>query len=246
VFTKSTIKKLARKFGLYVKKTPNAFARNPAEIIQVDFDFVIRDFLMSQGRESKVCFLQVGASGSGPLRPYIRKYNFSGVFIEPQKYFFRKLKKMYSSEDNIKIHNAAIASEVGQKTLYSIANPDSKDMPEWAREISSLDRNTLLHHADSIPNLKERIEQTQVDALHLMDIVKKEKLDNLDIIQIDVEGLDAEVVRMVNFDVVQPSIIQFEHKHLSSSAHSSVVDYLVSYGFEIGWTGPDTVAYRRP
>lgn len=255
---KDTLKKILREYGvyiercppsygIYVERCPSAVARDPEEIIKIDFDFVMRDFVMNRGGPDGVVFLQVGANDGchGPLSHYISNHHWRGLLVEPQDYYFQKLEAVYSSEEEISLLNAAVSHESGQKTLYSVADPEADDMPSWAGGIASFHRDTLLSHAGQIPNLEERINSTPVDTYHLMELVKKEGLSDLDLLQIDVEGFDAEVVKMVDFDIVQPSIIQFEHEHLSNSDHNSAVDYLVSNGFKVARSGIDTVAYRR-
>jgi len=71
-------------------------------------------------------------------------------------------------------------------------------------------------------------------------------IDRVDLLQVDVEGYDAEVVRMFDFDRWRPSIVNFEHTHLSPRDHESAMRHLVSHGYQIATTGVDTMGYASP
>jgi hypothetical protein len=78
-----------------------------------------------------------------------------------------------------------------------------------------------------------------------MNLLEKRGMTDVDIIQIDVEGFDGEVVKMLNFCKINPSIIQFEHEHLDNKSHVDVVRVLVSNGYLVVPSGENTVAYKR-
>ena len=245
---KGLIKRILRSYGICIERYPRALARVPSKMISVDLDFVLRDFIIGRGRPDDVTFMQIGAfdGRSGPLGKYIQKYGWKGVLLEPQEKYFHKLKDTYRDNSKVQLVRAAISHDNGVKTLYSVSDPEAEDMPEWAGQISSFDRDTLLSHGDAIPNLENRISATEVPTYNLMDLIHEQRFFNIDILQMDVEGFDAEVVNMVDFEMVRPSVINFENKHLNSHEYNSALRYLISNDYEVSKAGPDTVAYDRP
>jgi hypothetical protein len=71
-------------------------------------------------------------------------------------------------------------------------------------------------------------------------------VDVIDLLQVDVEGYDAEVIRMFDFDRFRPSIVRFENMHLTPEDHESAVERLIGYGYRIAASDPDTLAWHEP
>lgn len=248
---KKTVQALLSQRGILVESAPPGLNRE--ERLTVDFDFVVRDFLGAVESPSDVTFMQVGAfdgvSGD-PIHEYVTRYDWAGLLIEPQPYYFQRLQDTYADQEGISLFQGAVARNEGHKTLYVVDNPEADDLPDWAGQIASFDRDTLLSHAaergGSIPDLEARIHQETVRVMHPMNLLKQSDLLGVDIIQIDVEGFDAEVVLMLDLNAIQPRIIHFEHKHLTPGDYNAAVEFLTSHGYRIAQSWPDTVAYMRP
>jgi FkbM family methyltransferase len=222
------------------------FCVNPHEIIYLDFDFIVRDYLSRLEEPGNVTFLQVGAMDgetADPLQDYVRRYEWRGLLIEPQSYYFEQLQDTYADQENLEFFNGAVDHDSGFRTLYTV-DQEADNLPKWTGGFASFDRSHL-----SSRGLEEWIREERVPVEHPMDLLERSSLTDIDIVQIDVEGFDAEVVRMLDFEKITPSIVQFEHNHLSSSDHIDVVDMLTSNGYGVAQGGPgsiDTIAYRRP
>lgn len=251
-FAKRKLKRVLGHFGVAVRRgeePEDAFIYNRGKNIRLDFDFVLRDFLMSRDSPDGVRFLQVGAfdgTSGDPLHDYICKYDWEGLLIEPQPRYFQQLQETYADEEGLEFVQAAVDHERGRRTLYVIADPETEDMPDWAGQIASFDRDTFLSHSDEIPQIEARFREEEVRTVNLMALLEEESFLDLDIIQIDVEGFDNEVLQMVDFSKLSPSIVHFEHRHLSLNERLEALDRLIANGFRISTSGPDTVAYCRP
>ena len=66
----------------------------------------------------------------------------------------------------------------------------------------------------------------------LMDIVKKFKFKMIDLLQIDTEGFDYEVLKMFNFKIFKPILVQFEYIHLSENNYRSSINLLSKNGYK--------------
>ena len=251
------MKQLLSRFGIAVQRGDSALkiglmdsalalAYNHHQNVRPDFDFILRDFLMSRGTPDGVSFLQIGAFDgvtSDPLHEYVIQYDWEGLLVEPQPYYLRQLRETYADEDGLQFIQAAIDHEDGFRTLYTV-DTEVGDVPESAGGLASFDRDVLLSHSDIIPGLNNLIVEKEVKTYSLMSLLEDYPLDP-DIIQIDVEGFDYEVLSMVNFEKISPRIIHFENKHLSKKYSLRASKYLVSNGYRITKSNGDTVAYRR-
>lgn len=242
---KTTARRFLGRYGISVRRQPRAFSLNPHNLVRIDFDFIVRDFLMTRESPHDVSFVEVGALDGvhdDPLHDYISRYNWRGLLVEPQSYYFQKLRDVYSEYEELMFFNGAVGRDSGYRTLYTV-DPKADDLPRWAGVYASFDQDTLLR-GDPVSEDNVREEQVRVEPP--MDLLKDNNLLDVDIVQIDVEGFDAEVVRMIDFNTLNPNIIQFEHRHLSPSDHVEVVEILISNGYKVAASGRyDTVGYKR-
>jgi hypothetical protein len=95
----------------------------PVDILRL----AIRD-LMAQ--EKDIFFVQIGAHDGhsyDPIGPYVRKFQWRGLLIEPQPAVFAKLKEHYAGQSNLIFENVAIAEQEGSLTLYCFKNASPDD-----------------------------------------------------------------------------------------------------------------------
>ncbi|MCS4194444.1 FkbM family methyltransferase [Salinibacter ruber] len=254
---KHLLKQVIGRLGIKVGRRPSldfgytspelALAYNRHQALEIDFDFALRDFLMSRSSPDGVTFMQVGAfdgiSGD-PLHSYIRQHEWEGLLIEPQTHYLQQLQKTYADERGLQFVRGAIDHEGGHRTLYMVSDPEANDMPDFAGQIASFDKNQL---TDSHQIPEDRICEEEVPTYNPMTLLKDRGFFDLDVVQIDVEGFDNEVVRMLDLSELSPSIIQFEHRHLTTTEHLEASKYLMSNGYQIARSSrADTVGYRRP
>ena len=64
----------------------------------------------------------------------------------------------------------------------------------------------------------------------------------MDYFQIDTEGFDYEVIKMIDFDRINPKMIKFENVSLSKKDNNLVNSLLVKQGYYIFKENNDTVA----
>jgi hypothetical protein len=72
------------------------------------------------------------------------------------------------------------------------------------------------------------------------------RFNGVDLIQIDVEGYDYEVLKMIDFDVVKPKIVKFEHRNLKDSDYQSALKLFDNANYFVVMEGQDSIAYRMP
>jgi hypothetical protein len=62
-------------------------------------------------------------------------------------------------------------------------------------------------------------------------LLEEHGLNRLDLVQVDAQGYDYEIVRTIDFETVRPSIIRFEHAHLTDDQCNGCVELLASHGY---------------
>lgn len=182
-----------------------------------------------------IYFMQVGAfdgiSGD-PIYHRVARWHLQGALIEPQPDAFKALRRNYAQVPGaFKFINAAISSVDGMVRLYRVS-PES-DGPGWLYQIASLKRSTVMYHAHEVHGLKEMIQQISVCSMTFDSVFRMIGRDAVDWLQIDCEGLDAELLRLYDVPRRKPKVITFEHKHLSTNDYLRAVRMLSACGYRI-------------
>jgi hypothetical protein len=113
----------------------------------------------------------------------------------------------------------------------------------WVSGIASLDKNHLIKHG---VNPKD-IVQEKVRCKKLMEIINKYSFQDMDILQIDTEGFDAQIFKMLDFKICKPSIIKLEWNHMKSADKAYVKNILLknNYRFALESGGSDLTAWQK-
>jgi FkbM family methyltransferase len=239
----AVIRRISAVRGWGLTPLPRTVIDRPSAELRISFDYVVAHRMAQQ---SEFFFVQIGpfdGRAGDPIHPFVTTYGWRGILVEPQKRYFSRLKSTYRDQPNLVFRNVAIGSRREQRTLYKIKE-DVPGLPAWTPQAASFDRATLLSHRDVIPNLEELIETEEVECITLDDLLSEAPVDHIDLLQIDVEGYDHEIIRMLDLARYVPSIIRFEHKHLRREDYEATIRRLVEHGYRVASEGPDTLAYR--
>lgn len=217
-------------------------------------EFYIRHYL---DNKEEVYFIQIGANDglvSDPLIHLITLHkNWKGVLLEPlPDVFTYELKPLHSKRPRLILLNAAIAREAGQAVIYRISFSNKR----WATGLTSFRKETLLSkitdgyvercarkYGDLLPSDRNRwIAEETIRCITFQQILSESGFPRIDLLQIDAEGFDLEVIRMVPFHLVKPYIISFEHEHLSMEDKAICFDLLKEQGYQLTILQRDAVA----
>jgi FkbM family methyltransferase len=244
---KALVRQLLKRCGYRIsslRQTPSAFLTED-NLLKLDFDFVVARHLLNIKDTDDFFFIQVGAFDgvqADPIRKFILRHHWQGVLIEPQKKAFAALKQNYADQPQLTFKNVAISDHNEVRTLYTVAEGQ---VPEWCQGLASFDREVILKHKEQVPGLADLVETEQISCVTFQELFDELKIDKVDLLQVDAEGYDAEIVSMFPFDLVRPSIIHFERKHLSFGALEKCLNLLLQYNYKISNDGAeDLVAYR--
>lgn len=163
-----------------------------------------------------MCLVQIG-SGSASLDSKI-KDGFSDYIIDNQirkKIFLieanyihiANLKKFYAKNQNVKIFNLAITPDnihlSNMDFYYSL-----DDFPDY--QVFSNSKDFVKKH---FPYGK--IKKKTVDCISISNFFKKNNINKIEYLSIDIEGMDYDVLINLNFKKFEIKNISFEHLHLS-------------------------------
>jgi FkbM family methyltransferase len=213
----------------------------------------------SEQRE-KITVVQIGANdgiNNDPIHKFIKRDNWQGVLLEPQKYVFENfLRPLYRKTKGITVLNAALDIKDGSKPIYKIAVSNSR----WATGLTSFSRAVLEEKVESgdierqakkegtpLPeNKNDFIAEEQVECICTDTLVKKYCPGKIDWLQIDTEGFDFEIIKMFDIDRTRPEVIVYENIHFTDALKKECSNYLKDHGYLCKDFGPNSMAMRKP
>jgi hypothetical protein len=128
--------------------------------------------------------------------------------------------------------------------MYRVDPAKAPQLSDWAQGIGSIRRH---HHVLAGVPAEVMLMET-VPCVTLEELLTQHAVDAVDLLQIDTEGYDAEILRMIDFDVCKPAIIHFEHGMpsgiMSAAEFKECAGLLIDNGYLIVTEQFDAVAYR--
>lgn len=200
--------------------------------------------------------IQVGANDGvtgDPIHLFIKenKNKVRAVFFEPQSKAFKKLIKNYKDYKNFYFINKAVGIE-GKRMFYSVSKSFSKKHNVDFNGISSLKRENVISRIKNYEdcNINKHLVKKKIIVVSLIKELKKilkdkssSFLKNAALLQIDAEGLDAEIIYSINLKVLKPFLINYEHKNLSIEDRNKLDRYLKINNYRtFAWSNSDTLA----
>ena len=195
-------------------------------------------------------FVQIGAN-DGIMNDPIYQFNVankdvvSGFVLEPLPDIFEKLVENYKCCQNIKPVNLAIHSTQSEMILHRVKPERASEVPTFARGVASFNgdhwkKTTLVPSADFM-------EQVKVKCVSFSQFIKINSINKIDLLLLDTEGYDYEILLSIDFSIVKPKIIRFEHgvrnALMSSEQFMLICDHLNAHGYQIIAESYDATAY---
>lgn len=136
------------------------------------------------------------------------------------------MKINYKDEaDNLRFENVAIAEKAELRTLYKIKDENIEH--DWQQGCASLLSKLDLDNKGITTT--EIIETVTFDTL-----LNRNKVERIDLLQVDVEGFDYEILKLFDFLRMKPRLTRYEYKHLKRSDKYSCKKYLEQLGYDTG------------
>jgi FkbM family methyltransferase len=194
-------------------------------------------------------FVQVGSNDGvkfDPICLQVRTRPWTGVMVEPVPYLFERLRAHYGGSRRIRLENAAVADHDGWQPFFFLAEARPGDVvPDWYDALGSFRRDVVLSHREHIPDIEERLQEAPVPCLTFEALCRKHGLERLDLVHVDTEGYDFEIIKLIDLDRWAPTVLLFEHKHLSPEDRAACVAHLEGHGYDLLADDTDTLCLRR-
>ncbi len=200
-----------------------------------------------RARRDDLFFVQIGAHDGlsyDPMRPFVERLRLRGLLVEPQPRVFAQLVENYKEHPQLSFENAAIAQQDGTATLFSFA--PAPGLPPHASMLASFRRELLEANGHGYAG---PIQSTSVPSLRLPTLLRKHAVERLDILQLDTEGYDFEILKMLDFSTIKPALkpalIHFENNFLSPGESAECSSLLTKHGYRLLTLGIDTIAFQQ-
>ena len=207
----------------------------------LDLEAVIRAYIIAA---PDFAFVQIGAhegDEGDPLAACIRNCGLRGVLVEPQPEPFAKLCANYADQPQLRFERAAIGPADGTAPFYRVdpAFWAKHGMPEGIdSQISSLSRKQIRFHVALFGGkaLAAREDEylivEEIPAMTLATLLARHRLAQPDLLQIDTEGFDFEIIKMVDW-AKPPAMIHYETVHLSVADRKAAWALLRANGYRL-------------
>ena len=163
--------------------------------------------------------------------------------IEPVEYVFKRLTARFGGNDRFILERVAIAEIDGAKDFYYLQeSTPGENLPAWYDQLGSFSLPTILKHREDIPDIESRLRKVSCSCMTFRSLCDKHGVKNIDLIHIDTEGFDYEVLKLIELDHHRPTLVMYEHKHLSEVDHEAARTLLTERGYLLAGNAADTLA----
>ncbi|MCB1087300.1 MAG: FkbM family methyltransferase [Verrucomicrobiae bacterium] len=173
------------------------------------------------------------------------------MLVEPVKEYFDRLRNNYRSLPGVIFENVAVSDRSGTSKIFRLSvNPEDHGYPEWLSQLSSLKESRmteLWERYEAKPEyqefyLKHRVEEP-VTCVTFDELMKKHRLERVDLLQIDVEGFEYEILKTIDFTRYPIRFLNYERVLLGEDQPKCLA-LMAAAGFETIDHGQDTFCYR--
>ena len=188
--------------------------------------------------------VQIGAadgSVNDPICRFVQTDRFRAILVEPIPSMYAKLSASYAACKNVMLVQAAIAETDGSARMFRVRADERWAESDIIPYLSSFDRK----HIESFGIDPKDIEEVTVPALSLASLAAKYELKQIDLLQVDAEGYDAEIVKMALKLPQPPRCINFERVNLEFRPMTELFAALEKRGYHLLHDAWNTLAVHE-
>jgi FkbM family methyltransferase len=193
-----------------------------------------------------VYFVQIGSFDgitNDPIHKFVTNHSWKGIFIEPIQEYYNQLIKNYDGFEGLSFTNVAIDNKIGHRKIYRLRH-EAISLTPCAPQFSTFNREVLANRKNKFPEIESLIEEIDVPCKTIQQVIEEARIPRVDVIQIDTEGYDFEILKSIDLRLIKPTIIRYEHIHLSDGDRQKSVDLLINAGYKILFERMDVTAYQ--
>lgn len=201
-------------------------------------------------KSGEIVLIQIGANDGktyDPLHDFVMRHrgHVRGLMLEPVADFHEQLVATYAQVPGITPLRLAIHETERSMEIYRLDPSRIDAAPGFAKGIASFD--PAYHLKSETPS--EWIIAERVDCIPLRELVERHGMTKLDLLCIDTEGYDAAIVESLDFEVVRPVILMFEHGLRDGVMAPEVLARLIfklnAHRYDVVVQNYDVVAHQR-
>jgi FkbM family methyltransferase len=234
---RALIKRILHRYGYDLNRFCAQNGR-PIDVVRLAVEWRLQ-------KEPELLVVQIGANDGrmdDPVFDVIGKHRLPALLVEPLPDAFRQLQAHYASQPQVAFENCAISDQNGEREFYRVrdgvyANPRVRGMAGFYRE-------NLLRAKGILPGLQQHIEVLKVPTMTMEGLLAKHGVRQIGLLQLDTEGYDHEVIKLTLQTGMVPSLIHYEHVHLSARQQLDCRDYLSGFDYRFATNGHNTLALR--
>jgi FkbM family methyltransferase len=210
---------------------PNA----PAQISRV-FRTAVR-----RAQHPDFFFVNIGANdgvSNDPIYPFLCEYGWRGIAVEPLEPVFAELERNYQRFPGVILERAAVAPE--PRPFYFIPATTRYERT-WTKQVGTLDPGFLRRAIDLMrtyefegpvpPGLEQSITPVEVPCLTFAALMEKHRVERVDFVNIDAEGVDYEIVRTIDLARWRPQILCLETADMSEAQRDDLGRRFAAHGY---------------
>jgi FkbM family methyltransferase len=165
-----------------------------------------------------------------------------GLVIEPSPKYFQSLNKNLSEFRGLSFLNYALYKESSSVSLFQLNENGLAKLPEWGRGIGSFSKDHLLKFSIE----EDDLEELKVEGIPFMDIIENHpEFQQVDYLQIDTEGYDAEIIKMIDFKKFEAKMIKFESINLKEEEFKKVEEIFLRNNYRFFKGKEDSFALHK-
>jgi len=238
-YVKNIVKKLLYLFKLRISRI------GPYTVFNFD-SFLYRHLAV----HNKLTFVQIGAN-DGVMNDPIYKFNManksrvSGYVLEPLPDIYQRLVINYENSPDIIPVNLAIHNSEKEMVLHRVKPEYAEKSHSFAGGIASFNSEHWVK-TTLIPN-EDCMEGVKVKCITFQDFIETRNLCELDLLIIDTEGYDYDILMAIDFSLIKPRMIRFEHgvrnNIMPSDKFMALCQSLNKNGYQVITESYDATAY---
>ncbi len=234
------LRKISNFFGF--KLVEKNFIKNmiDSEHVSIDVERFV-DKLTKENNFTKI--IQVGSNDGitdDYVRKIIKKYNLTGVLVEPLPGSFKKLRENYKNINNLNLVNKALDKDNKVKKFYQVGDKYLNFYHQNINVLSSFNRDHLIKWGIN----KKHIESINVECINWTKIFTDYNFEDVQIVCIDTEGYDHILIENLISETKVRPVIVFEWVNIPNIELKKTFSILKKSNYEFMKFQKDIICYR--
>lgn len=228
---------------------------SPGQVVSEFLHWCVRALLTHSvdawvARQDCLRLIQVGANDgvmADPVHDIVKQAKVASVLAEPVPHTFMRLAQTYESYPQVTCRQVAVVPLEGVRKVpfFFFAPKPGLHWDDMYSGWASTKRKHLEKFRPFVPDFDQLISSANVPAITLTQLFRETGWPVIDLLQVDVEGLDVALVASIPFEQWAPRLIRFEHIHSDRQELDSLLTRLHAIGYRTFSHGFDTLCVRE-